>query len=330
MWFNESSKDKKYIVSSRVRFARNIEDYPFPCCLDTKSAEELINKVKSALPDYNYTDMSKISKAEIVSLFEKHLISKEFAEKKAPHALLTKDDVAVMVCEEDHIRLQCIKNGDALDEAYAEAVKADDIISVSVKYSYNDELGYLTECPTNLGTGMRASVMMFLPALGAAGRINALSAELEKFGLTIRGFLGENSESAGSLFQISNQLTLGMSEEDAIRKIKETVKQIAAEEGKAEQAALKANRDGLTDAVMRSKGLLLYSHRMSFDEFLRHYSNVRLGLILGLCDGIGIDKLDSMLFEVMPATLSLKSGKPLAEAPERDLLRAAFLREALA
>ena len=224
------------VVSSRVRFARNLVDYPFAAKLDSVSAAEIIGRVKQLFgTGYTIIDFDKLPPEETRSYVENHHVSPAFAVSKLPRCLIMNDfkDLRIMVGEEDHIRLQAIMPGLSLDEAYILACDADDIIRRGLNIAYDKQLGFLTHCPTNLGTGMRASVMMHLPALTATNEMNRIIPQLSKFGMTIRGLYGEGSEAEGFLYQISNQITLGITEAAAIEKLSHIINQIIRKEYQA-------------------------------------------------------------------------------------------------
>ena len=226
-WYEVPGNDSDVVVSSRVRLARNLADYPFEPRLSQEQAKEICDKIRSVYGDgWLCTDFSALPVTEKRAYAEKHLVSPDFAEKKMPGILLSRNSVHIMVLEEDHLRIQSIYPGLALEEAWHDAAEADGLLDAGVNVAYTEQLGYLTHCPTNLGTGMRASVMLFLPAYTAARGIQPLTAQLSKLGLTIRGMYGEGSAAEGCLYQISNQITLGCTEEETIRKLETVVKQI--------------------------------------------------------------------------------------------------------
>ena len=329
-WYNEKGNEDDVVLSSRVRFARNIADYPFDSRLDETSANEIIEKVGNALGSgFEKTDMKKISTIKAGSLCEKHVISREFAEKKLPHALFTddKNGVAVMVCEEDHIRLQVIKRGLALDLALKEAEKVDDILGEKLNIAFDEELGYLTHCPTNLGIAMRASVMLHLPALTKARAIKGLSAQLANMGLTIRGAFGEGTEPEGDLYQISNSVTLGITEEGTVKKLSDTVNGIAKKEREYRKKLLREYGPQLEDKLLRSYGMMKYARMISSGEFLKCWSDMRFALSAGLIGNGTYDKLDKLMIDVLPYTLTENSGKEKLTETERDALRAKIIRE---
>ncbi len=325
-WYNDIGKECDTVLSSRIRFARNLSEYPFGSRLSSEKANEIIDKVAPILEisGFEKIDFTKISATEARSYVEKHYVSHDFAQKKTPHALMLNEPCgyAVMLCEEDHLRMQCILPGLALDEAYNSLCKLDDLIDESFDIAYDEELGYLTHCPTNLGTGMRASVMMFLPALTMAGRINGLSNQLSKIGLTIRGLYGEGTASQGSIYQISNQITLGITEESSIKKLEDVIKQITDNEKSLRGLINEEKNPALIDRICRAEGTLKHAFILSSGEFIKLYADVRLGIDLGIIKGIDYKRLGELFIEVMPATLSLSEENTPKTEKERDILRA--------
>lgn len=228
-WYETIGAEGDVVLSTRVRLARNIAAYPFPAQWNDQTASKVIGAVRDAVMGKNsefarsfeFLNLDNAMETDKLVLVEDHLISREMLQGKNKALLLNKDTtISIMLGEEDHIRLQAILPGLALDEAYSLADKADDVIGKSVDYAFDDEFGYLTSCPTNAGTGLRASVMLHLPALKMTGQINALVGSVGKLGLTIRGMYGEGSDARGDLYQLSNQVTLGISEAETITKLK--------------------------------------------------------------------------------------------------------------
>ncbi len=332
-WYNEIGNEFDTVLSSRIRFARNLCGYPFEGKLSQDAAKEIIQKVDSSLCGQGFTrhDFLEGTNTEAASLVEKHYISREFALKKSPHALLINESTSasVMICEEDHIRLQTILPGLALTEAYDIATKYDDILDATLDIAYDEELGYLTHCPTNLGTGMRASVMMFLPALTMASRISTIASQLSKIGLTMRGLFGEGSSGKGGIYQISNQITLGITEEDTLRKLGDVIAQINEQERNLRSSIRGENLERLRDTALRSEGILKYAHMLSSAEFIEHFSNIRLGIALGIITDISYITLGKLFIEAMPATLTLSEKEAPKTNSERDRARARLCREAL-
>ena len=325
-WYNTIGQAADTVISSRVRLARNINGYPFASRLDANGANEIIEKVVTPLEasgfrKINFSDLSPIMATSYV---ERHYVSPEFATKETPHALLLQEQsgIAVMVCEEDHLRIQCIMEGLSLEEAYKNASRTEKRLDEEFDFAYSERLGYLTHCPTNLGTGMRASVMMFLPALTRGGYMNSLANQLAKIGLTVRGLVGEGSGSAGSMYQISNQVTLGITEEETLRKLNDAVQQIIESEQKARKAINGDALDRLTDRIKRSEGILKYAYMMSSSEFIKLFADVRFGIALGIVTDVSYEQLGALLVEAMPATLTLSSEATPKSEGARDRLRA--------
>lgn len=332
-WYNTVGKASDTVISSRVRLARNINGYPFASRLDASGANEIIEKVSVPLEAAGFRKISfaDLSPVMATSYVERHFVSPEFATKEAPHALLLQEQtgIAVMVCEEDHLRIQSILPGLALEDAYKNAARVEKRLDEDFDFAYSEELGYLTHCPTNLGTGMRASVMMFLPALTMGGYMDSLAAQLSKIGLTVRGLFGEGSGSAGCMYQISNQITLGITEEETLKKLNDAIAQVTESEKKARLSITGDSLERLTDRILRAEGTLLYAYRMSSAEFIRLFADVRLGIALGIVKDITYEQLGTLLVEVMPATLTLSSeGTPKTEAA-RDRLRAQKIQNTL-
>lgn len=318
------------IMRSRVRIARNIKDYPFPPVLNDTCRKEIIEKVASAAAAHGYVNDEKINDAIYAhALSEENLISREFAAEKERHALLRNDECEtfVMVCEEDHLRIQSFADGLDLEKAGSRAIECERMLGQKINFAFDNELGYLTRCPTNLGTAMRASVMMFLPSLTISNRMGEVKTQLEKIGMTIRGMYGEGSAADAYMYQISNRLSLGSSEQDLLLKTEAVAKRIADDERNARNAVFNANRDKLTDKIMRSLGTLKYAHILSSKEFLDCYAFVRLGISLGICD-IPLEKLDALLYRAMPAHV-MSANENAENAGERDKLRAKIIRENL-
>lgn len=334
MWYEMTGRDSDVVVSSRVRLARNLADYPFGKRLNDPSAREIAEKVKAvfdSVGDYKFTGFGTLDPIAKRAEAERHKVSPEFVNANANSALIESDSkqVYIMLLEEDHIRIQSIKAGLSLEEAYEAASEADRLIDSTLRVAYDEKLGYLTHCPTNLGTGMRASVMMFLPALTSAGGIRPLQSRLGKIGLTIRGMSGEGSGADGYLYQISNQVTLGLSESEILAKIEGICEKITEQE-RALREKLKSDEDGrFTDRVMRAYGTMLYATLVDTAELLKLYADVRLGASLGIIEGISPCTLDEMLIRGMPGVLTSENNG-LTTPLKRDAARAEMIRSVLA
>ena len=338
-WFDEYYNDDGVVVSSRIRLARNIEGYPFLSRMDNASvianAREICDRIIEVFKDTSFEviDFQKISSVERQSYVEKHYVSPEFANANHPRVLIMdeKRGIAVMVCEEDHIRIQSIKAGANLEEALSDVFETDRMISEKLNIAFDEKYGYLTCCPTNLGTGMRASVMMFLPGLTMTKSIERLSGFLSKLGLTVRGLYGEGSEAGANIYQISNQVTLGITEEDTVRKLTEVLAEIIKNEKQARCSMYSDNMDRIRDYVLRSYGILKFAHMISTGEFLKLYSDVKLGIDLGIIKDVKSETLGRLFVKVMPANLILngKCEKKDMNETERDKRRAEVIKKEL-
>ncbi len=332
-WYLEKGDQGDIVISTRIRLARNLYDFPFPAKLDINGKNKVNEIIKGILfendrKDFSYIEMKDLSRIQAVSLAESHLISPEFASKKEGSALVLSSDesVSIMLCEEDHIRLQVMKSGLALEEAYDIADKLDRMIDGKIKYAFDERIGYLTQCPTNLGTAMRASVMLHLPALTKCGQMTKLANTVSKLGLTIRGANGEGSQPVGDMYQISNQITLGITEETAIANLKSIVLQLVSQERAAATELVKKPVE--EDKIFRALGILKNARLLNTSEFMELISVVRLGAAKGLID-IPIEKINELTVSMQPATIS--ASNPDAATPAlRDAFRARAVREALA
>ena len=330
-WYQVKGNEADVVFSSRIRFARNLSGYCFDRGLTEEGVREIIDKVAGALgADFVKTAMDDLSPVKTESLVEQHLISRDFAKKKGPKALFRNDgkSLSVMTPEEDHIRLQCILPGLALRDAYRFACECDDALDAALELAFDDKLGYLTHCPTNLGTGMRASVMLFLPALTSARMIPSLSHQLAKIGLTMRGLYGEGSSSSGCLYQVSNQVTLGVSEEEILRRLGNAVNSIVENERRLRENVQGEARERLFDRIKRAEGTLRYATLISSDEFFSLFADVKLGIAMGAITSITHEDLHTLLINVMPATLTQNAADAPKNELERDRARASFIKQA--
>ena len=331
LWYEMTGKENDVVVSSRVRLARNLADYPFGDRLDEPSSKEIIEKVKGVFDgkgDYSFTEFNTLSDVSRRAEADRHKVSHEFASKKSPTALIESDEnqVYIMVLEEDHLRIQSIKPGAALSEAYSAALEADRMVDANLRVAYDEKLGYLTHCPTNLGTGMRASVMLFLPAITATRGIRHLQDQLGKIGLTIRGMSGEGSGGDGCLYQVSNQITLGTAEEEIITKLEKICENIAEKERELRGKYFSDVK--FNDRAMRAYGTMLYAVLMDSAEMTRHYADVRLAAALGMIDGVNVNTLDKMLIHGMPGVLT-EENENIKTPADRDRERANMIRRVL-
>ena len=323
------------VISTRIRFARNLREYPFPCRLSDEKKRRVASIVKeavleghSAISDrFRYIQMSELTQEEAVSLVERHLVSPEFISDRQGRGLLLLDDesVSIMINEEDHVRIQVIQSGMKLEDAFSLADKIDTLLDERLNFAFNEKLGYLTQCPTNIGTGMRASLMLHLPALQESGVMGKLTGSLSKLGIVIRGMYGEGSEPYGAVYQLSNQVTLGITEQEAIKNLRDIAMQLVAQERNAREKL--SENINILDDIFRSYGILLYAKLVSNSECMKLLSNIRFGVEMGLFE-IDLDILNRLLIETQPATLMKNVGKKLTPA-ERDHIRAELVRTAL-
>ena len=332
-WYEKNGAQGDTVISTRIRLARNLADHPFPGRCSNEMRKQIADKVKDAVLNSNSVisarfsciNMDNISTEEKVSLAERHLVSPEFISEKGDRELLLLDDesISIMINEEDHIRLQVMCEGFDLDKAYEQASRIDTLLDERLKFAFSDTLGYLTQCPTNLGTGMRASVMLHLPALHAAKAMRKISENLSKLGITVRGAYGEGSEPTADLYQLSNQITLGISEKTAIENLKNITKQLIEQEMKARENM--AKQIDVQDKIYRAEGILKSARLIDGSEALTQLSRVRFGVTTGLIKDVSLDTINRLIVEIQPATLMQNTGKQLT-AQERDAVRATLIR----
>ena len=332
-WYQKKGADGDVVISTRIRLARDLAHLPFPARMTAEQREEMIRQVFDAFPDdqpcaFKKHHMSEFSPRAILSMVERHLISREFARDPSGEALLVTADesVSIMVGEEDHLRIQVMRPGLDLDSAWQEATCWDDYLDTRLRFAFDERLGYLTQCPTNLGTGMRASVMLHLPALQEKGIVQQLAATVSKLGLTIRGLYGEGSKPEGALYQLSNQVTLGITEREAIENLRGIVSQIVREERTCREAL----RDTVAfeDRIYRALGVLQNARLLTGSEFMALASQVRMGVTLGMIDTISPEVLDGLMIDAGAGAVMEVAGEDLDSA-QRDIRRAQLVRERL-
>lgn len=318
------------VVSTRVRFARNVVDYPFGEKLEGALREELLERITAAVPDLAVTELAGMDKAARLALAEKHRVSPEFALSEGQRALLTDPEghLAVMAPEEDHLRIQAIFPGFDPEEAYKCAKQAERRFAGALPFALDERLGYLTHCPTNLGTAMRVSAMAFLPGLRQTRGIEKLLPALGRLGFTIRGMYGEGSKPAASLYQISNQVTMGVTEGETLEKFIALLGQVIDLERQARDRLFAADPVGIADRALRAYGILRYAKKISSAEFGKYYETLRL-----CADRLPEEEIpsdpgfwDRLFEEIQPAALTVAGA---GNETERDIRRAALLREAL-
>lgn len=328
---NKSVNDA--VISSRIRLARNIAGLVFPHKLDSETAFSFIKKIYDVLQKTDSFKMYVIGQLDDVekrAFVEKHLISLDLTKNDRIGAVLVNSDesLSVMLNEEDHIREQSIVKSFDLEKAYKKIRKVDDAIINNISLAYDDNLGFLTSCPTNVGTGMRASVMLFLPALTRSGLMPALIKTLDEVKMAVRGIYGEGSQSTGYIYQVSNKVSLGYSEEEIISNVSKAVVRLCDLEEQERNKLFSQNKIGWTDKIMRSKGVLTNAYVLSTNEFFERFADVKVGVALGLIGCSDMIKLNDFLTDMLPANLMLKKGSVINET-QRDILRASFARENL-
>ncbi|MDF2986971.1 MAG: arginine kinase, partial [Eubacterium sp.] len=292
----EKGPELDVAVSSRVRLARNFADIPFSAKMTPKHQTILMKRMQGMIADYTnygklmFADMTSMHSVDRVSLMERHLISPDLAESKGNSGAFINEheNVSIMVNEEDHIRIQAIFSGIMLEKAYKVCDEIDSIIAEKADYAFDDKYGYLTSCPTNIGSGMRASVMLHLPALVMTGYLKSILESCTKLGVTVRGIYGENSDAVGDMFQVSNQITLGRKDDETIAAIDAICKQIIDREKALRFQLYKQNLYKFEDRIFRSYGLLENARILSGQESFKLLSDVRLGVSMGIIKDIGI------------------------------------------
>ena len=336
-WIDTKNNFNSIVLSSRVRIARNLDGVPFPHKLNKDEGMKVIDTINKAFYSFDYhkekfntIELWNLSKIEKERFLERHLISNNLMNFQDKSAFIISDDetVSIMINEEDHIRLQCITSGLNIKEAYEKANELDNMLESKLEYAFDDKLGYITACPTNLGTGLRASVMIHLPALTLNNEINGALKALTQVGMTIRGLYGEGSKGDGNIYQISNQITLGVTEEEIVRNLEGVVSQLVNQELRARAMVEKQYRYELEDKIYRSLGILKNSRILPSKEALDLLSNVRLGLEMDIIDNIDEGFINNMLIDIGSASLQSIVNKEL-NPKERDIERAKLVRERL-
>lgn len=337
-WHIEKGPEADVVISSRVRLARNIDDYPFPSRMSAEQGENILNIVKEAVfnskstisGDFVFIDVNKANPLEKQILVEKHLISPDLAENhKSSGAIISKDQkISIMVNEEDHLRVQCLFPGMQIDSAWELCNRIDRLLEETINFAFINDYGYLTSCPTNIGTGIRASVMLHLPALAITGYIRGVLEACSKLGIVVRGIYGENSEASGNMFQISNQVTLGMTEDEIVDNINNVSLQIIEQERTLRNELYKQNPYRFEDRVYRSLGIFCNARIMSTEESLKLLSDVRLGVDMGIIKNVSLETLNEIMLTIQPASLQKAAGSQLSP-DERDIKRAELIRKKL-
>jgi protein arginine kinase len=335
-WLKGGGPEGDIVVSSRIRLARNISSFPFANRASPHQKAEIDHFLRDRIakldftPKLTYVSLANLGPLDRQFLVERQMISRELANGDGPRGVAMSDSetVSIMVNEEDHLRLQVLRSGFALDECWNEINRLDDAIEQKVNYAFSEEFGYLTACPTNVGTGMRSSVMLHLPGLVFKKEIEKVFRALQKINLAVRGLYGEGSRASGDFYQISNQVTLGKAEATVLEEIRKVIPEIIAYERRAREALLRESRELLHDKVLRAYGTLRNAMMMTSEETMDLLSNVRLGVNLGLIDDIEIGAVNELFLQTQPAHLQKLIGQSL-DGEERNSARARWLRTRL-
>ena len=337
-WMSEEGPDSDIVLSSRIRLARNIDQFQFSFLNSSEEALKVIETVKSRIKKGSFANtgnmdllmMDELQPLQKRILVEKHLISPHLAENANHGACLLSEneEISIMINEEDHIRIQCLYPGLQLLEALNTAFQIDDWLEEEINYAFDEKVGYLTSCPTNVGTGLRASVMLHLPGLVMTQQLNRIIPAINQLGLVVRGIYGEGSEALGNIFQISNQITLGKSEQDIVEDLKSVVGQIVSQERSVRDTLVKTSNIQLEDRVYRSFGVLTNSRIIETKEAAKCLSDVRLGIDIGYIKDIPRNILNELMILTQPGFLQQYAGGPL-RPNERDIRRASLIRERL-
>ena len=325
---HDSIPERDVVLTSRVRLARNHSDLPFPGFLDAEQAQESIRRIVSALTPHNMSLLAidQMQPTQRQAMVERRLISRDLLKNPERSAVMINEDetLSVMINEEDHLRIQAFMPHYDLPTAAKAAFDADDWLLSKLTYAYDTELGYLTACPTNTGTGMRASVMLHLPGLTWSGEMGKVTQAVSKLGLTLRGQYGEGTEAQGDLYQLSNQVTLGRTEQEILDDMQSASNQMIDWERKVRVALHAGDRLALEDRLMRALGVLERARRINAKEFMQRWSCLRLGSCMKLIP-IRLDTIDRLLVTAQPASLQQAAGETLDDE-QRDIRRAMLIQ----
>jgi protein arginine kinase len=335
-WLDGSGHNSDIVISSRVRLARNLRDFSFPNRAPNKVLNQVLEIVKGCynkigeLKDAFYLNISELDELNRQFLMERRLISPDLIKLDRPSGLIIGKDelISIMINEEDHLRIQSIQSGLEIDNAWQIIRRIDDALANTLDFAYSDQFGFLTACPTNTGTGIRASVFINLPALAIAEKTDKIIQELAPSEVAIRGFYGEGSDILGNIFQVSNQLTLGRTEQSIINRIENMADQLISFELNAREELLRKNSIVIEDKVARAVGTLKYAKILPSVEGITLLSLLRLGVALGLIDFIDEKILNELLVLIQPAHLRKLHGTSL-NSHERDMIRIKLIRKRL-
>lgn len=340
-WLEASGPHSDIVLSTRLRLARNVQGHAFSPKLRDSERQQIYERVRQAADEHTELkggiafDLGSLSAVSRRVLLERHLISRELAGEGAQTPgrgagliLGPRDTLGLMINEEDHLRLQTLKSGLRLLDSYQQIDKLDEDLGSQIPFAYHQEFGFLTSCPTNVGTGLRASVLIHLPGLVLTKQIGQVLQGIGQMGLTFRGLYGEGSEVIGNFFQISNQTTLGKSEEDLIEHLQKIVSKVIQIEIEKREVLMRDARGVMEDKIWRAYGLLKFARSLSFDEVMNLLSGVRLGVSMNMLSGLRVYTLNKIMIHAQTAHLEQAAGRTLNEA-ESDLQRAVYVRKVL-
>ena len=335
-WLRGSGKESDIVISSRIRLARNITGYPFLSRANSKQRKDIETLLKGTITKsgvtkgLSYINLNNTNIIDKLFLVERHLISKEHADGDGERGVAfgKSETISLMINEEDHLRIQVIRSGFELKNIWEIINEIDNCIGEKLNFAFSSRFGYLTACPTNVGTGMRASVMLHLPALGMTKHIEKVFNAVGKLGLVVRGLYGEGTKVSGDLYQISNQFTLGKSESEILAIIESVIPRITSYERMARKALISENKDQLEDRIWRSYGMLKVARMITSEEILQLLSQVRMGVNLGLINDIEMKTLNELFILTLPGHLQKLQGREL-DSMQRNIIRASYVRKRL-
>ena len=336
-WLRGSGPDADIVISSRIRLARNLAGYPFISRIPEFDRRNIIRSFQATIdkvfdPDsFFFLEMDQLEAADRQYLLERQLVSREFVEDDKPRAVLIdrNEDFSVMVNEEDHLRIQAMTSGFGFASVWNRVNRLDDALEHELPFAFDERLGYLTACPSNLGTGIRVSVMLHLPAILETGEMERVFRGVQKINLAVRGIYGEGSRALGDFYQISNQTTLGVSEDDLMERLGNIIPRVIEYERRARDFLLENSREPLLDRCYRALGILSSARRIGAEEAMGLLSSARLGWHMKLQNEISVDKINDLLLHIQPAHLAKIADRELDEETE-SVFRAEYLRKRLA
>ncbi|WP_250277781.1 ATP--guanido phosphotransferase [[Clostridium] colinum] len=336
MFWYEEKIDDNIIISSRVRLARNLKDYPFYYAINEEQSKEMIENINRAifndrLSTKNYfekIDFDNLDKVKQYTMLEKYIVSNNFLESNKPKAIILEKNknINIMINEEDHIRIQAINSGYNIEKCFEEANRIDNLLEETLSYAFDKQYGYLTSCITNLGTGLRGSFMLHIPMLEKYGYIQSIAQNIAKFGMTLRGMHGEGSKAFGAIYQISNQITLGKTEKQILKDLQNITLQIVERENSLRESLKSDKNINIEDKISRSYGIIKYCKQIKFEEAMEHLSNIWLGLDIGIIDN---NLCDVNIYNVM---MNIQSANiidryKINEKEDIKIYRAKYLNE---